>query len=108
MNKGRSGQIHNTDSKVGEEKSTNHIPRSKKGRIAGHMCNGTFIVREDKMISIIPLKTSLLNLWTVGMEFQVKFILYVTTKFPCSTMKYAYRHCWLPIFCETGKLGQLN
>ncbi|KAI5650002.1 hypothetical protein M9H77_36007 [Catharanthus roseus] len=32
-------------------------------------------IGEDKMKFITPLKTSLLNLWTTGMEFQVKFIL---------------------------------
>lgn len=23
-------------------------------------------------------------------------------------MKYAHRHCWMPILCDTKKLGQLN
>ncbi|KAI5676572.1 hypothetical protein M9H77_07522 [Catharanthus roseus] len=60
------------------------------------------------MIYIIPLKTSLLNLKTTDMEFQVKFILYVTANFRCSTMKYVYRSCWVPILCDTEKLGELN
>ncbi|KAI5648846.1 hypothetical protein M9H77_34851 [Catharanthus roseus] len=46
------------------------------------------------MIFIIPLKGSLLNLRMTTMEFQVKFILYVTAKFLCSTIKYAYGRCW--------------
>ncbi|KAI5678697.1 hypothetical protein M9H77_09647 [Catharanthus roseus] len=67
-----------------------------------------FTIGKDKMISIIPLKKNLLNLRTIGMEFQVKFILYITAKFMCSTMKYTYRRCWVPILCDTKKLGQLN
>ncbi|KAI5682711.1 hypothetical protein M9H77_03939 [Catharanthus roseus] len=42
------------------------------------------------------------------MEFQVKFILYVTANFLCSTIKYAYKYCWVPILCDAEKLGQLN
>ncbi|KAI5659662.1 hypothetical protein M9H77_28455 [Catharanthus roseus] len=60
------------------------------------------------MISIILLKISLLNLRTVCMEFQVKLILYVIAKFLYFTMKCAYRHCWVPILCDTKKLGQLK
>ncbi|KAI5662127.1 hypothetical protein M9H77_21450 [Catharanthus roseus] len=60
------------------------------------------------MISIILLKTSLLNLRKADMEFQVKFILYITAKVLCSTMKYAHRSCWVRILCDTKKMEQLN
>ncbi|KAI5675638.1 hypothetical protein M9H77_06588 [Catharanthus roseus] len=58
------------------------------------------MIGEDKMISIISLKIRILNLRTAGMEFQVKFISYVTAKFLCSTMKYAYRCYWVPVLCD--------
>ncbi|KAI5671936.1 hypothetical protein M9H77_12300 [Catharanthus roseus] len=52
----------------------------ERGRSANKRLENEFnlMIGEDKMMSIISLKTSLLNLRTAGTEFQVKFILLVT------------------------------